>query len=76
MSAVWLGASGALDADTIRLFLIGVPVLLAGTWLGLRLYGRIDDAGFRRIVLALLLASGVALMFSLRQTEFFQWGAR
>jgi uncharacterized membrane protein YfcA len=76
MSAVWLGASGALDADTIRLFLVGVPVLLAGTWLGLRLYGRVDDAGFRSIVLALLLASGVALTFSLRQTEFFQWGAR
>jgi uncharacterized protein len=76
MSAVWLGASGAVDVDTIRLFLIGVPVLLAGTWLGLRLYGRVDDAGFRKIVLALLLASGVALMFSLRQTDFFQWSTR
>jgi uncharacterized protein len=76
MSAVWLGASGAVDADTIRLFLIGVPVLLAGTWLGLRLYGRVDDAGFRKIVLALLLASGGALMFSLRQTDFFQWSTR
>ena len=76
MSAIWLGASGAVDADTVRLFLIGMPVLLAGTWLGLRLYGRVDDAGFRKIVLALLLASGVALMFSLRQTDFFQWSTR
>ena len=76
MSAIWLGASGAVDADTVRLFLIGMPVLLAGTWLGLRLYGRVDDAGFRKIVLALLLASGVALMFSLRKTDFFQWSTR
>ena len=43
-----------------------MPILLAGTWLGLKLYGRVDEAGFRKIVLALLLASGVALIFSLR----------
>jgi hypothetical protein len=36
-------------------------VLLAGTWLGLKLYGRIDEAGFRRIVLVLLLLSGLML---------------
>ena len=76
MSAVWLGIGGAVDADTLRLFAIGLPILLAGTWLGLRLYGRVDDAGFRKIVLALLLASGVALMFSLRQTDLLQWSTR
>ena len=76
MSTVWLGVGGAVNADTLRLFAIGLPILLAGTWLGLRLYGRIDDAGFRRIVLALLLASGAALMFSLRQTDLLQWGTR
>src|SRR5229473_2212713 len=61
MSAVVLGASGSVDAETIRLFAIGLPILLAGTWLGLRLYGRLDEAGFRKVVLALLLASGAAL---------------
>ena len=76
MSAIWLGIGGAVDADTLRLFAIGLPILLAGTWLGLRLYGRVDDAGFRRIVLALLLVSGAALMFSLRQTDLLQWGTR
>ena len=75
MSALWLGANGAVGIDTLRLFAIGLPILLAGTWLGLRLYGRVDDAGFRRIVLALLFASGVALIFSLRQTDL-QWGTR
>jgi uncharacterized protein len=43
-----------------------LPILLAGTWLGLRLYGRVDEAGFRKLVLGLLLASGVALIVSLR----------
>jgi uncharacterized protein len=76
MSAVVLGASGAVDIDTLRLFAIGLPILLAGTWLGLKLYGRIDDAGFRKIVLTLLLVSGLALMFSLRQTDLLQWSTR
>ncbi len=68
MSAVVLGASGSVDAETIRLFAIGLPILLAGTWLGLRLYGRLDEAGFRKVVLALLLVSGAALVISLRPT--------
>ena len=76
MSAFWLGASGAVGIDTLRLFAIGLPILLAGTWLGLKLYGRVDDAGFRTIVLTLLLVSGVALMFSLRQTDLMQWSTR
>jgi uncharacterized protein len=76
MSALWLGASGAIGMDTLWLFAIGLPILLAGTWLGLRLYGRVDDAGFRTIVLALLLVSGLALMFSLRRTELMEWGGQ
>jgi uncharacterized protein len=62
MSAVWLGGSGSVSADTAKLFLIGLPVLLAGTWTGLRLYGRLDEAQFRKVVLVLLLISGVALL--------------
>ena len=63
MSAFWLGFKGAVSADTIRLFLFGLPVLLAGTWLGMKLYGRLDEAAFRKVVLMLLLASGVVLLF-------------
>jgi uncharacterized membrane protein YfcA len=62
MSAAWLGARGALSADTLQLFLLGLPALLAGTWLGMKLYGRLDEATFRKVVLVLLLASGVALI--------------
>src|SRR6266852_1125192 len=63
MTAVWLGASGAVTAETVKLFLLGLPMLLAGTWVGMRLYGRLDEAGFRRVVLVLLLLSGIFLVF-------------
>jgi uncharacterized protein len=63
MSALWLGAKGAVTPDTIKLFAIGLPALIAGTWLGLKLYGRLDEASFRKVVLVLLFISGVVMMF-------------
>ena len=61
-TALCLGGTGMVTADSVRLFLIGLPALLAGSWVGLRLYGRLDEAGFRRLVLVLLLVSGLALI--------------
>jgi uncharacterized membrane protein YfcA len=62
MIAFWLGAKGAVTPDTIKLFVIGLPVLIAGTWLGMKLYGRLDEASFRKVVLVLLFASGIGLI--------------
>jgi uncharacterized membrane protein YfcA len=62
MSGLWLGVSGAIPTDTLWFFVIGLPVLLAGTWLGLKLYGHLDEAGFRKVVLILLFVSGIALV--------------
>jgi uncharacterized membrane protein YfcA len=62
MSALWIGGKGAITPETAKLFAIGLPALLAGTWLGLKLYGRIDEAMFRKIVLALLFVSGAVLL--------------
>jgi uncharacterized protein len=62
MSALWIGAKGAITLEIAKLFLIGLPALFAGTWLGLRLFGRLDEAAFRKVVLALLLLSGVVLI--------------
>jgi len=66
MIVVWLGGAGALTADVVRFFAIGLPALIAGTWLGWKLYGRLDEATFRKAVLYLLLVSGVALVTSWR----------
>jgi uncharacterized protein len=62
MSGVWLGLSGAVSTDTAWFFVFGLPALLAGTWVGLKLYGHLDEASFRKIVLLLLLVSGIALV--------------
>jgi uncharacterized membrane protein YfcA len=63
MAALLLGAKGSLTLETAKLFVLGLPFLFAGTWLGLKLFGRIDEGTFRKIVLALLFVSGVALLF-------------
>jgi uncharacterized protein len=51
-----------VTADTVRLFLWGLPALGVGTWIGLKLYGKLDEATFRTVVLVLLLISGLALL--------------
>ena len=62
MTALFLGGTGTVRRDTIWLFLIGLPALAAGTWAGLELFGRLDEVGFRRVVLGLLLVSAVSLL--------------
>jgi uncharacterized membrane protein YfcA len=64
MSAIGLAATGSIALNTIYLFLAGLPVLALGTWVGFRLYGKVDDEMFRKIVLWLLLVAGVFLMGS------------
>jgi hypothetical protein len=58
------GGVGIITSDTLRLFLIGLPALLIGTGLGWFIYGKLDEVAFRRIVLVLLLVSGVVLAAS------------
>ena len=52
MSGVSLSIAGAVTTETIKLYLFGLPLLLAGMWSGLKLYGRLDEARFRQIVSA------------------------
>jgi uncharacterized protein len=61
MSAGWLGAKGAVSWDADWLFVIGLPALICGLWLDLRLYGRLDEQAFRKLILVLLLVSGASL---------------
>src|SRR5262245_40137297 len=62
MTLIWLGGTGVVTGETLRLFWIGLPAVLIGTWLGLKLYGRLDERGFRLVVLVLLLLSGLTLL--------------
>lgn len=65
MSAAALAATGSIALNTVYLYLLGLPALALGTWAGFRLYGKIDDEGFRKIVTWLLLAAGVFLLTTL-----------
>jgi uncharacterized membrane protein YfcA len=67
---LWLGGTGSFDRASLLLFLAGLPALFAGNWLGLRFYGRLDEAGFRKIVLGLLLLAGVALVAPLMRLTY------
>ena len=62
MSMASLAVAGAVTVETVKLYLIGVPVLLVGLWSGFHLYGKLDDAAFRKVILVLLLLSGLALL--------------
>jgi uncharacterized membrane protein YfcA len=65
MTALFLGGTGTIGEGTFGLFLIGLPALALGTWAGLELFGKLDETGFRRVVLVLLLVSGVSLLLRL-----------
>jgi uncharacterized protein len=62
INAISLSIAGAVSAETVKLYLLGLPALLAGLWIGFKLYGKLDDAAFRRVMLLLLLVSGLALV--------------
>ena len=56
--------AGLLDRTFLVWAAITLPASLIGASIGLLVYGRIDDIGFRRIVLILLGASGATLIVS------------
>ncbi len=62
MATASLTVAGAVTAETVKLYLLGLPCMMAGTWVGLKLYGKLDDNAFRKVVLVLLLVSGVSLV--------------
>jgi uncharacterized membrane protein YfcA len=55
---------GLLTAEVGWTFALMLPALLVPTWLGAKLYGRISEPAFRRLILVLLLVSGCVLVGS------------
>ncbi|MBN8919280.1 MAG: sulfite exporter TauE/SafE family protein [Rhizobiales bacterium] len=52
----------ALDIKALILTVVTLPVVLAGVWVGLRIYGRLDELRFRQMLGLLLIISGAALV--------------
>lgn len=63
LTAVSLTVNGTVTADLVRIYLYGLPALGAGLWLGLRLYGHLNEQSFRKLILVLLMLSGLVLVF-------------
>ena len=53
----------AMDRQGIILLVIALPALIAGAAIGWRIYGRLDEHRFRQALAALLVVSGVILVF-------------
>jgi uncharacterized membrane protein YfcA len=60
---VTLAIIGTITVDRagIFLFLTTIPALALGAWLGLRVYGRLNDRRFRQVLSVMLLLSGLTL---------------
>jgi uncharacterized membrane protein YfcA len=57
--------SDAINGDLLKYLLLALPALAAGTFLGVTLFGKIDDKKFRYSVLWLLLISGCVMVASI-----------
>ena len=62
MNVISLTIAGAVTAETLRLYLLGLPAMAAGLWVGFELYGKLDDAAFRKVILVLVLIAGLGLI--------------
>jgi uncharacterized membrane protein YfcA len=62
VSAISLSFTGVVTMEIVKLYVLGLPALLAGLWIGFKLYGKLDDVAFRKLVLVLLVCAGLSLI--------------
>ncbi|HXZ45628.1 MAG TPA: sulfite exporter TauE/SafE family protein [Pseudolabrys sp.] len=65
-SAITYAFAGAYNVATLKLYAFALPVLGVAIWFGFRLYGKLDDAAFRKLILLILLVMGVTLIAPVR----------
>ena len=54
--------AGSYTAETVKLYAIGLPFMIAGIVMGFKLFGTIKDETFRKAVLILVLVAGASLI--------------
>src|ERR1043166_5576272 len=72
VAAVSLSVAGVITADTVKMYFLGLPLMLIGLWSGFKLYGKLDDEAFRKVILVLLLLSGLTRAVPV---SLFTWSA-
>lgn len=58
------GASGLITAERAKWLLVAIPAMVIPSLAGAKLYTKISDVAFRRLILVILSATGVALLVS------------
>jgi uncharacterized membrane protein YfcA len=56
--------SGLVTTEALSMFVVIAPAMVIPALIGARLYARVSDAAFRRLILVLLLISGIVLLAS------------
>lgn len=56
-------AIGGYDRETLMACLAAVPIMLIGVWIGNHVHANLNDMAFKRLVAAILIASGLPLLF-------------
>ena len=62
VAIVTYSVGGLITAEVLKVVAICLPGTLAGAWIGLKLYQQIDQEAFRKVVLVLLIISGLGLI--------------
>ena len=62
LASVGMAMSGHIDKSVLAIAGLCLPVTLGGAWLGARAYRKVSERTFRRVVLTLLLVSGIILI--------------
>lgn len=57
-------ASGLLTGEVALAAIVALPGTVGGAWLGAFIYRRLHDRGYQRIIMLLLLLSGIGLIWS------------
>lgn len=58
------GVSGVITAERAKWLLVAIPAMLIPSLLGAKLYTKISDVAFRRLILVILAVTGIALLVS------------
>ncbi len=53
---------GLVGAEELRLFAVAAPCMLLPLWAGTRVYARLGEHDYRRVVMLLLLAAGSTMV--------------
>jgi len=62
LAAAGMAVAGQVDGPVLTLLALCLPITLISAWIGVHSYGRMSEAAFRRIVMVLLLTSGLSLI--------------